>query len=76
MAKLFLLVIHLSMQRYLLHKSLWIKTLAGRTFVARSDLVPLFCRSKSLDQVLLKVVNPNVDVNVDVDVTYMDFAFY
>ena len=28
------------------------------------------------DQVLLKVVNPNVDVNVDVDVTYVDFAFY
>ena len=28
----------------------------------------------ALDQVLLKVVNLNVDVNVDV--TYVDFAFY
>ena len=29
---------------------------------------------KGVDQVLLKVVNPNVDVNVDV--TYVNFAFY
>ena len=28
------------------------------------------------DRVLLKVVNPNVDVNVDVDVTFVNFAFY
>ena len=27
-------------------------------------------------RVLLKVVNPNVDVNVDVDVTFVNFAFY
>ena len=30
----------------------------------------------NLGRVLLKVVNPNVDVNVDVDVTYVNFAFY
>ena len=29
-----------------------------------------------LGPVLLKVVTPNVDVNVDVDVTYDKFAFY
>ena len=29
-----------------------------------------------LGRVLLKVVNPNVDVNVDVDVTFVNFAFY
>ena len=40
-------------------------------FDQKSSLEP-----SAQDQVLLKVVNPNVDVNVDVDVTYMDFAFY
>ena len=29
-----------------------------------------------LDQVLLKVVNSNVDLKVDVDVTNVNFAFY
>ena len=28
-----------------------------------------------LGRVLLKVVNPNVDVNVHVDVTYVNFAY-
>ena len=32
--------------------------------------------TKDQGRVLLKVVNPNVDVNVDVDVTYVNFAFY
>ena len=27
------------------------------------------------DRVLLKFVNPNVDVKVDVDVTYVNFAY-
>ena len=29
-----------------------------------------------LDQVLLKVVNSNIDLKVDVDVTNVNFAFY
>ena len=38
-----------------------------------SDFIKLI---KCQGRVLLKVVNPNVDVNVDVDVTCVNFAFY
>ena len=36
----------------------------------------LFKEFSYLGRVLLKVVSPHVDVNVDVDVTYDFFAFY
>ena len=58
-------------------RSLSFVKIAGQTpiQIPTRSMKAVLCTTQQ-GRVLLKVVNPNVDVNVDVDVTFVNFAFY